>query len=94
MSDGPIRPGFDELTQERIDIISGFQVAGSDDEEMKERIACAACPGYGSCGGMFTYNTMQTFIAVVGLQPLHMVSPPSDDARRLNAFPDELIDIC
>ncbi|MEE3094007.1 MAG: dihydroxy-acid dehydratase [Pseudomonadota bacterium] len=93
MSDGPIRPGFDELTQERIDIISGFQVAGSDDEEMKERIACAACPGYGSCGGMFTYNTMQTFIAVVGLQPLHMVSPPSDDARRLNAFPDELIDI-
>ncbi|MEC7538529.1 MAG: dihydroxy-acid dehydratase, partial [Pseudomonadota bacterium] len=47
----------------------------------------------GSCGGMFTYNTMQTFIAVVGLQPLHMVSPPSDDARRLNAFPDELIDI-
>ena len=93
MSDGPIRPGFDELTQERIDIISGFQVAGSDDKEMKERIACAACPGYGSCGGMFTYNTMQTFIAVVGLQPLHMVSPPSDDARRLNAFPDELIDI-
>ena len=25
MSDGPIRPGFDELTQERIDIISGFR---------------------------------------------------------------------
>ena len=32
-------------------------------------------------GGMFTYNTMQTFIGVVGLQPLEMVSPPSDDPR-------------
>jgi dihydroxy-acid dehydratase len=93
MSDGPIRPGFDEVTNERIDIISGFQAAGNEDEEMKERIACAACPGYGSCGGMFTYNTMQTFIAVVGLQPLHMVSPPSDDERRTKNFPDELIDI-
>ena len=93
MSDGPIRPGFDEVAQEPIDIISGFQVAGSDDEEMKARIACAACPGYGSCGGMFTYNTMQTFIAVVGFQPLHMVSPASEDSRRLNEFPDQLIDI-
>ena len=24
---------------------------------------------------MFTYNTMQTFIAVLGLEPLHMVVP-------------------
>ena len=40
---------------------------------------------------MFTYNTMQTFIAVVGLEPLHMVSPPSDDARRLEQFPRELV---
>lgn len=93
MSDGPIRPGFDEVTNERIDIISGFQAAGNEDEELKERIACAACPGYGSCGGMFTYNTMQTFIAVVGLQPLQMVSPPSDDERRTDSFPDQLIDI-
>ena len=41
---------------------------------------------------MFTYNTMQTFIAVIGLEPLHMVSPPSDDARRVNEFPNELIE--
>ena len=91
MSDGPIRPGVDSTTNEPIDIISGFQIAGSDDEELKKRIACEACPGYGSCGGMFTYNTMQTFIAVVGMEPLHMVSPPSDDARRLDQFPDELV---
>ncbi|MBH66922.1 MAG: dihydroxy-acid dehydratase [Rhodospirillaceae bacterium] len=92
MSDGPIRPGNDSITKERLDIISGFQVAGSDDEELKKRIACEACPGYGSCGGMFTYNTMQTFIGVMGLEPLHMVAPPSDDPKRLEQFPNELID--
>ena len=91
MSDGPIRPGTDSVTHEPIDIITGFQVAGSDDEEMKKRVACEACPGYGSCGGMFTYNTMQTFIAVVGMEPLHMVSPASDDGRRMDRFPGELV---
>jgi dihydroxy-acid dehydratase len=91
MSDGPIRPGVDSVTAEPLDIISGFQNAASDDDEMKKRIACEACPGYGSCGGMFTYNTMQTFIGVVGMQPLHMVAPPSDDLRRVEQFPDELV---
>ena len=91
MSDGTIRPGIDSVTNERIDIISGFQVAGSEDEEMKRRLACEACPGYGSCGGMFTYNTMQTFIGVVGMEPLDMVSPPSDDSRRTEQFPGELV---
>ena len=61
MSDGTIRPDVDSVTGERIDIISGFQVAGDQDEDMKRRIAGEACPGFGSCGGMFTYNTMQTF---------------------------------
>lgn len=92
MSDGTIRPGTDSVTEQRIDIISGFQVAGSNDEEMKNRIACEACPGFGSCGGMFTYNTMQTFIGVLGMEPLHMVSPASDDVRRLEQFPNELVD--
>ena len=41
---------------------------------------------------MFTYNTMQTFIGVLGMEPLHMVAPPSDDPRRLTDFPDELVD--
>ena len=41
---------------------------------------------------MFTYNTMQTFIGVVGMQPLHMVAPASDDPRRVNEFPGELVD--
>lgn len=92
MSDGPIRPGTDSVTNEPIDIITGFQAAANPDEEYKDRVACEACPGYGSCGGMFTYNTMQTFIGVVGMEPLHMVSPPSDDPRRLEEFPSQLVD--
>lgn len=91
MSDGPIRPGVDSKTEQPIDIITGFQAAGHSDAEFKKRIAREACPGYGSCGGMFTYNTMQTFIGVVGMQPLHMVAPPSDDPRRLKEFPEQLV---
>ena len=91
MSDGPIRPGKDSATEQAIDIVTVFQVAGHDDEDYKRRLSREACPGYGSCGGMFTYNTMQTFISVVGMQPLHMVAPPSDDARRLKEFPEQLV---
>ncbi len=91
VSDGPIKPGIDPETGERIDLVTAFQ-AVDQDAEVRARLALSACPGQGSCGGMFTYNTMQTFIAVLGLEPLHMVSPPSDDPRRLTRFPDELVD--
>ena len=92
MSDGPIRPGRDPETGESLDIVSAYQAAGHKDPAHRLHIACHACPGIGSCGGMFTYNTMQTFIGVVGMQPLHMVAPPSDDPRRLEQFPAELVD--
>ncbi len=92
LSDGSIRPGHDPETGEDIDIVSAFQVAGDHDQEKKNRVALNACCGQGSCGGMFTYNTMQTFIAVIGLEPLHMVTPTSDDERRVKEFPDQLID--
>jgi dihydroxy-acid dehydratase len=91
MSDGPIHPGTDPKTGEALDIVSAYQVAGNSDAEFRHRIAYHACPGVGSCGGMFTYNTMQTFIGVVGMQPLHMVAPPSDDPRRVNEFAKELV---
>src|ERR1700722_5366178 len=91
MSDGSIRPGEDPETQERIDLVTGFQIAGDKDQEKKNRIALNACPGCGSCGGMFTYNTMQTFFGVVGIEPLHMVAPASQDARRVEKFPEELV---
>ncbi len=91
MSDGSIHPGHDPKTGETIDLVTAYQVAGHPDAEYRNHIACHACPGIGSCGGMFTYNTMQTFIGVVGMQPLHMVAPPSDDPRRTSTFADELV---
>ena len=91
MSDGSIKPGRDSVSGEAIDIITSYQMAGNDDDELKRRISIESCPGYGSCGGMFTYNTMQTFLGVVGMQPLHMVSPASQDPRRENVFPGELV---
>ena len=92
MSDGSIHPGKDPETGEALDIVSAYQVAGSHDAALRDRVACNACPGIGSCGGIFTYNTMQTFIGVVGMQPLHMVAPPSDDPRRLKEFPEQLVE--
>ncbi|MGE5151687.1 MAG: dihydroxy-acid dehydratase [Rhodospirillaceae bacterium] len=93
MSDGPIHPGKEPNTGEPLDIVSAYQVAGHPDADYRHLIACHACPGIGSCGGMFTYNTMQTFIGVVGMEPLHMVAPPSDDPRRTNEFAAELVDL-
>jgi dihydroxy-acid dehydratase len=92
LSDGSIKPGTDPDSGERIDLVTGFQYAGDPDAGTRSRIALHACPGQGSCGGMFTYNTMQTFIAVLGMEPLQMVAPPSDDPRRLGEFPEQLID--
>lgn len=92
LSDGSIRPGTDPETGERIDLVSCFQVAGDPDAAKRERWARNACPGHGSCGGIFTYNTMQSFIAVLGLEPLHMVSPASEDPRRTGEFPEQIVD--
>ena len=91
LSDGSIHPGVDPETGAPIDLVSAFQMADQPDE-VRTRYALHACPGQGSCGGMFTYNTMQTFIAVLGLEPLHMISPASDDPRRIAEFPDQTVD--
>ena len=91
MSDGSIRPGIDSGTGEPIDIISCFQAAAEPPAE-RRRIALEASPGHGSCGGMFTYNTMQSFIATCGMEPLQMVGPASQDPRRTTEFPTQLLD--
>ncbi len=92
LSDGSIKPGHDPVTGERIDLVSAFQTAADPDSGVRARVALHACPGQGSCGGMFTYNTMQTFIGVLGLEPLNMVAPTSDDPRRTAEFPEQLVD--
>jgi len=92
LSDGSIRPGHRPSTGETIDLVTAFQFATSDDDEARAEVTLNACPGQGSCGGMFTYNTMQTFIGVLGLEPLNMIAPASEDPRRLTEFPEQLVD--
>jgi dihydroxy-acid dehydratase len=41
---------------------------------------------------MYTYNTMQSFIGVLGMEPLDMVAPTSEDPRRMTEFPGKLVD--
>jgi dihydroxy-acid dehydratase len=92
VSDGSITPGIDPETGARIDLVTAFQVASDPDPAKRTRYALHGCPGYGSCGAMYTYNTMQSFIAVLGMEPLHMVAPTSQDARRVTEFPAQLVD--
>ena len=92
LSDGSIKPGHDPATGAPLDLVDAFQAASSTDALRREQITLHACPGQGSCGGMFTYNTMQTFFGVLGLEPLHMVAPTSDDRRRVDEFPEQLVD--
>jgi dihydroxy-acid dehydratase len=92
VSDGSIHPGKDPETGELIDLVGAFQVAADPDAHKRTRYALYGCPGQGSCGAMYTYNTMQSFIAVLGLEPLHLVAAPSDDPRRMEGFPAEVVD--
>ena len=92
LSDGSIKPGHDPHTGARIDLVDAFQAASNPEADARALIALNACPGQGSCGGMFTYNTMQTFIGVLGLEPLQMIAPTSDDPRRVEEFPHQLVE--
>lgn len=67
---GTIMPG--SLNGKSLDIVSIFEAVGQHsagkitDKEFKQ-IECKACPGAGSCGGMFTANTMSSAIEALGM---------------------------
>ncbi len=46
-------------------------------------LECVACPGAGSCAGMFTANTMATVIETLGMMLPGTASIPAEDPRRL-----------
>jgi dihydroxy-acid dehydratase len=82
---GSILPG--EHNGEALDITSVFEAVGANavgamsDEELRA-IECAACPGEGSCAGMFTANTMASVGEALGMSLLGSASAPSIDNRR------------
>ena len=67
---GTIQPG--KLDGQDIDIVSAFEAVGQYnkgeiDEKKLHEIECHACPGPGSCGGMYTANTMASAIEAMGM---------------------------
>ena len=61
-----------DLNDESLDLQSVFEALGSHsagkvDEDFVKTIECAACPGKGSCSGLFTANSMACLTEVLGL---------------------------
>jgi dihydroxy-acid dehydratase len=75
-----------------IDIVSIFEAvgqyqAGKLDEEGVHRVECEACPGAGSCGGMYTANTMASAIEAMGMSlPYDASFPAVSAAKEREAF--------
>ncbi len=62
----------------------GKHAAGEMSNDELYRLECVACPGGGSCGGMFTANTMASAAEALGMAPPGSASPPAVDHRRLD----------
>jgi len=82
---GTIMPGM--LNGEELTVVDVYEAVGSYDagkislEELKN-IEDVACPNAGSCGGMFTANTMASISEAIGLALPGSASPPAEDDRR------------
>ncbi|MEA3488993.1 MAG: dihydroxy-acid dehydratase [Candidatus Omnitrophota bacterium] len=85
VSGGPMMAGRRE--KDAIDLITVFEAVGArasgkiTDKEMKE-IEELACPGYGSCAGMFTANSMNCISEALGLSLPGNGTVPAVTARR------------
>jgi dihydroxy-acid dehydratase len=82
---GTIMPGM--LNGKELTVVDVYEAVGSYDagkislEELKN-IEDVACPNAGSCGGMFTANTMASISEAIGLALPGSASPPAEDVRR------------
>ncbi len=88
---GSILPGVGP-DGEDVDIVSIFEAVGqfqSDkiDEKRLTKIECESCPGAGSCGGMYTANTMSSAIEAMGMSlPYDASYPAVTAAKEREAF--------
>ncbi len=85
ISGGPMLAGTS--TEGKVDLISVFEAVGkvtkgNMTEEELERLEGIACPGYGSCAGMFTANTMNCLTEVLGMGLPGNGTIPAVDTRR------------
>ena len=60
----------------------GAYASGDMTLDQLHDLECAACPGEGSCAGLFTANTMSTAIEVMGMSLPGDASIPATDPRK------------
>ena len=78
------RNGEDSLDLQSVFEAIGSYSAGTMTEEEVRTIECAACPGRGSCSGLFTANTMACLTEVLGLSLTGCATALADDNRKLS----------
>src|SRR5947209_7947742 len=83
---GSILPGVGP-DGEDVDIVSIFEAVGRNqagklDAAGVHKIECGACPGAGSCGGMYTANTMSSAIEAMGMSLTYDASFPAVSAAK------------
>ena len=82
---GTIKPG--KLNGEDLTVVSAFEAvgqhsAGKIDDARLKAVEENACPGAGSCGGMFTANTMSSAFEVMGLSLMYSSTMAAEDAEK------------
>ncbi len=84
---GTIMPGH--FQGKELDIVSVFEAvgqysAGKIDAQRLKDIECNACPTAGSCGGMYTANTMASAVEALGMTlPHDSCQPAIGEPKRL-----------
>ena len=82
---GTIMPGkFDgrDVTIGDVYEAVGAHAKGRMTDDELYRLECVACPGAGSCGGLFTANTMSSCVEALGMSLPASASVPALDPRR------------
>jgi len=82
---GSILPGQHEGREVTIQNVFegvGAVAEGEMSEAELDDLERHACPGAGSCGGMFTANTMASISEAIGFAPLGSASPPAEAESR------------
>jgi len=82
---GTIMPGIYEGKQVTIQDVYeavGAYEAGQLTLEALKNLENVACPNAGSCGGMYTANTMASISEAIGIALPGSASPPAEDPRR------------
>ena len=85
-SGGPMLPGC--VNGSRVALTNAFEapaavLSGKMDEATAEAIADGACPGCGSCAGMFTANSMNCMTEILGLALAGNGTVPAVDSHRI-----------